>query len=200
MGGRGRSEERIVAHLFGEGSALPALNRGELATKEVYEQVFALWFEHPERTDRQMVAWVEEQFGRSRRQAMADVANVKSLLGRVVNAQREWHRYTVLEMLREAYQLARDAGDVVGMVRAASQIGRYTQLDKPEPEGVDWSQLEAPSFEPTADASLLGITGAEDMTAARARLERKYGVVLVRGAEPHPAPEAVVVPEDDGAE
>ena len=138
----------------------PAPSEAEEARRRIYEDIFTRWLAHPALTDAQMVEYVEQTYGRAHRTALADVADSKSLLGCVQNAGREWHRYAFLELVRATYQQAQEKKNLDAQLRCLALMARYTQLDKPEVDAMDWDSLALPNFEPTTDVTVLGLTGA----------------------------------------
>ncbi len=146
--------------------------------KTIYEDVFTKTLENPALTDAQLVAYLQEQYGRSARQAWRDVAAIKAVQGNVARAQRAWHEYTALEMIKQSFALARDREDVSGMVAAANAYVRATRLDKPEVQEVDWGQIVPIAFEPTADVRVLGLEKIDDPDAVKQRLARKFNARL----------------------
>ncbi len=146
--------------------------------KIIYEDVFSKTLENPALTDAQLVAYLREQYGRSARQAWRDVAAIKAVQGNVARAQRAWHEYTALEMIKQTFALAREKQDVQGMAAAANAYTRAARLDKPEVAQVDWSEIVPVAFEPTADVTLLGLQKIEDPDAVKARLARRFNVSL----------------------
>ena len=154
----------------------PAPSEAEEARRRIYEDIFTRWLAHPALTDAQMVEYVEQTYGRAHRTALADVADSKSLLGCVQNAGREWHRYAFLELVRATYQQAQEKKNLDAQLRCLALMARYTQLDKPEVDAMDWDSLALPNFEPTTDVTVLGLTPIKNPRAVRARLERELGL------------------------
>lgn len=171
--GRDSAMERIERAMFDADA--PPLSPRDQALREVYEGIFTCWLSHPEMSDAQMVRWVVKKYNRGERTAYRDVARAKDLIGNVRNAGREFQRYRVIQMLLESYTMAKENGDTQSMIRAAATLGRYTQLDKPDTEHIDWNRLAPPAFEPSGDVRILGIDPIEDVEAVRRELALKYG-------------------------
>lgn len=168
--------ERLLAHLFEpqEGKALLSVNEQEQVT--IYETLYTRWMEDVHLTDAEMVAFAMKEYKCSRRTAYRYIANTKTALSNVRAAGRNWYRHTVVQMLLKAYAMALESRNVRAMIAAAEGIGKYTNLDKPDVEAIDWGRLAPQTFEPTADAALLGISESEqnEFENLRRQLERKY--------------------------
>ncbi|MDR1436820.1 MAG: hypothetical protein LBI65_01745 [Candidatus Symbiothrix sp.] len=88
--------------------------------------------------------------------AYRDIAALTRLFGNIQLASKAWYRYMIVEGAKQAYEIARAKSDPKGMATALDKIGKYTRADKKD-DGYDWSRLIPPSFEPSADPSLLGV-------------------------------------------
>ncbi len=146
----------------------------QLETKKMSEDVFAKLLETPDMPDRDVVYYMINQYGTSQRQAYNNISTIKSVLGNVRNAAKEWHRYTVIKMLKEAFKLAKDNNRYKEMIMAADKLGKYTKLDKDEIEEIPWDQILPPAWEPTADPSVLNISIPENLNEHKEKLRRKY--------------------------
>ena len=187
--------ERLLTHLFEPEEEKRALTVAEQEQITLYETLYTRWMENVHLTDAEMVTFAMKEFQCSRRTAYRYIANTKTALSTVRAAGRNWYRHTVVQMLLKAYAMALEAQNVRAMIAAAEGIGKYTNLDKPDVEAIDWEKLAPQTFEPTADTALLGITEAEQnsFNELRKKLERKYkiptadwaGVTLVADVETH---------------
>jgi len=150
----------------------------ELAVKQMYEDAFAKWITDPSLSDTNIITLLMNEHGRSRVQAWRDVAIIKAVLGDIKNADKEWQRYTVICMLKEAYDLAKTKKDPKAMAMAADKLGKYTKLDKDDLDNIPWDEIIPPSFEPSADPRLLGISdghkNAEEILELKRKLRAKY--------------------------
>lgn len=170
--------DRIFAGLFKNTREVDVnYSPQELRVKHIYEDIMSKWLEAPTMTDNQMIEFLNSQYGVRRREAYAYIADVKSVMGNMRNAGREWHRYVEIMMVLNIYQKAEAKNDLKAMARAADLYGKYTQLDKSETQRVDWSLIVPPQFEPTTDVTVLGLEKIGDIEGLRKRLERKYGVL-----------------------
>ena len=168
--------ERLLSHLFEPQEEKSLLSVAEQEQIAIYETLYSRWMENVHLTDAEMVAFAMKEYGCSRRTAYRYIANTKTALSTVRAAGRNWYRHTVVQMLLKAYALALESQNIRAMIAAAEGIGKYTNLDKPDVEAIDWEKLSPQTFEPTADVALLGITEAEQnsLDELRRQLERKY--------------------------
>ena len=170
------STERLLAHLFEPQEDKERLSVTDRETVALYETLYTQWMENVHLTDAEMVAFAMKEFHCSRRTAYRYIANTKIALSTVRAAGRNWYRHTVVQMLLKAYAMALEERNIRAMIAAAEGIGKYTNLDKPDVEAIEWEKLSPQTFEPTADTALLGITEAEqsNFDLLRQQLERKY--------------------------
>lgn len=167
--------EKIFNSLYRSKDDTPVqFTANELAVKSMYEDVFAKWMENPALQDSEIVIFLTNEYSRSQTQAYRDIAVIKSVLGDVRNAAKEWHRYTVIAMIKKAYNLAETKKDIKNMILAADKLGKYTKLDKDEAEEIDWDKMIPPSFEPTADVTTLGLSKIENLEERKEKLRKKY--------------------------
>jgi hypothetical protein len=168
--------EKIFQNLYRDPDDKPvSFSSHELAVKKMYEDAFAKWLTDPDLDDKHIIALLQNEHGRSKTQAWRDVAIIKGVLGNIKNANKEWHRYTVIKMLKEAYEKAKSEGKLKEMVMAADKLGKYTKLDKDDLDEIPWDQIIPPSWEPSADPKLLGINeNYSDIEERKAALRKKY--------------------------
>ena len=167
--------DRIQQQLFSDTeSAAVVLSDKEIVIKTRYQATFVHWLENPQRTDKQMVEYLVQNYDIEKSQAYLDIPRIKLMLGNVQNAAKEWHRYTVLEMLRKSYQLAEQQADPNAMTRAADKIGKYTRLDQVEIEALPWNKMIPPNFEPSSDITILDIEADPNLEKNLIRMKKKY--------------------------
>ncbi len=140
----------------------------------MFEDVFAKLLETPDMPDRDIVYYMINQYGISLSQSYENISTIKSVLGNVRNASKEWHRYTVIKMLKEAFKLAKDNNRYKEMIMAADKLGKYTKLDKDEIDEIPWDKILPPAWEPTADPSVLNISIPDNLDDYKKKLKQKY--------------------------
>ena len=167
--------DKIQKSLFSEDeSELEKLSERDKRIRQRYLVGFTAWLDNPTYTDKQMLNFITRQFGVTARQAFRDLGVIKVMLGNVRNSGKEWYRHVVIQMCQEAYNLAKKRNDAKAMALAADKLGKYTRCDQLEAEALPWDQIIPPSFEPSADISILGFKTDPDIERKRAKLRKKY--------------------------
>lgn len=140
-----------------------------------YRAAFTYWLEKPELSDKKISEFLQSSFNISPAPAYEIVFALKTILGNVRNASKEWQRYTVIEMAKKSFALAETKEDYKAMALAASVIGKFTKLDKNENEEIPYEQIIPPSFEPSSEISILDPKlKIENLTEKRRKLREKY--------------------------
>lgn len=164
--------DRVKTALFdGNEQTLSAV---ELHLFRRYKASFTMWLDEPTMRDSEIRDFLRANFDISESQAYRDIANIKFLLGNVRNANKEWQRYKVINMLDEAYALAKEAKDAKAMILAADKLGKYTQLDQKDDEIKPWDEIIPQTFEPTSDPSVLGIKPMPNYRAKIKEMLKEY--------------------------
>jgi hypothetical protein len=168
--------EKIVENFYrNPDDAQVKFSEHELGVKAMYETVFAKLLEDPDLEDKNVINMLRNEYGRSLTTAYKDLDIIRNILGNVKNAKKEWHLYTVIKMLKEAYALAKESGKIKEMVMAADKLGKYTKLDKDDIEVIPWDQIIPPSFEPSADTDLLNIPNIPgNLNEYKRKLRERY--------------------------
>jgi hypothetical protein len=163
--------------LFIEEPGFPLSDR-EKELKLMLEDIFNRLLQHPYHTDSRIVEYVVQKWGLSKTQAYFYLNEVKPVLGNIKNSGKEFQRSRLITMLLEAYALAKRQKKPKEMAMAASALGKYTKLDKDEPDAHDWALIQAPNWEPSADLTLLNIPGLptseEDLSKLKQKLRSRY--------------------------
>ncbi|MEI7597281.1 MAG: hypothetical protein WCK02_16145 [Bacteroidota bacterium] len=168
--------ERILFHEFEADNATPQeLTPNEKEKILQYRAAFTYWLEKPELSDNKIIEFLNVHYSLNRIQANHIVFALKSILGNVRNASKEWQRYTLIEMAKKIWVIAEVQQDVKGMAMAANLLGKYTKLDKNEQDEIPYDQIIPPSFEPSADISVLDERlKIPNLEEKRAKLRNKY--------------------------
>lgn len=145
----------------------------EKAQLRRYRQLISIRLDNPSLTNKAVVALVESEFDISTAQAYRDLAEVEKVLGRISNTSKTWIRYTVVETLRESIALARAAGDHAEMIKAAAQLGKYSRLDKEDPQNMPYEDIVPPKIEYINDPAILGVS-VPNPTEFVAKIKRKF--------------------------
>ncbi len=170
-----QSLQLIQAHLMDDPDvACIYLSETQLKIRERIKYGYVMWLESPSKPDFLVVKALIDTYGISQRQAYADIDAIKTVLGNIKNAHKEWHRYVVIEMCKKAFELAESNKDPKGMAMAADKLGKYTRLDQIEEDQLPWDQLIPPNFEPSTDITVLGFQHDPNIDKKIAALKRKY--------------------------
>lgn len=159
-------EDRHVAALY--------LSPVELDIKDRLVAGYTYWIENPTMADSKIVEFIRNTFNISIRQAYADVESIRRMLGNIRNAHKEWNRFVVIEMCKQAFEMAKNEKDAKGMASAADKLGKYTRCDQVDEDQLPWDQLIPPNFEPSTDVTILGFKHDPHLDQKRKALRRKY--------------------------
>lgn len=177
------SLERMHKHLYSL-DADHKLTPKELEQLTRYRDGYNVWMNQPMLAKKQIAAYLVQTYKIDKSQAYRDIQNLEILLGNVQLARKEWYRYTVIEMAKETYAMAKKKKDTVGMAAATEKLGKFTKLDKPEVDEIPWDDIIPPSWEPTADVSVIeNIQPVDDIEAYRKRMRKKYDPDYVEDVE-----------------
>jgi len=165
--------DKIQRSLYDE-TALNSLTPKELELRIRYKHIFTIWLDNPWWSDKEMVRYIRQELGIQKTQAYEDLQKVKLILGNVANANKEWHRYSVIEMAKETYNLAKKRGDLKAMAMALDKLGKYTRLDQKDVDEIPWDQLIPPEFETTNDVGVLKIIRPADFDKKVKAAKKRY--------------------------
>ncbi len=155
----------------------------ELEIRNRYRHIFTYWLEKSTLSDKKIVQYIMHEFGLSKTQAYRDLLSIKVLLGNVKNAAKEWHRYKLLQMVDETYQLAKDKRNPVAMAAVIDKLGKYTQLDKEDQERIPYDEIVPQNFEPSGDVSVMGIKPIKNLKEKQKAMRKKYSGTLIEDIE-----------------
>ena len=152
--------ETIKTYLFKDVSEIgQALTAQELDLKHRLEVCVSRVMDSPMTTDAELVDIMKDgQPGMfrpvSQSQAYRTLHVIRSIVGNITLAGKQWQRYILVEAAKVTYQKAMDAGDFKGAAAALDKIGKYQRLDKDD-ETADWSSMSPPVLEPTDDYTVV---------------------------------------------
>lgn len=135
---------------------------------------FTHWNEFPMYGESHIRDFLIDEFDIAKTQAYDDINIIKMLLGNVVNASKQWHLHTFLEMAKETYEMSKDKKDTRAMAMVIGQYGRYTQLHIPDQERIPWGDLIPKIIEPTEDPTVIGLVRDPNAREKAAKLMEKY--------------------------
>jgi len=124
---------------------------------------YSHWYEFPMKSENELRNFLMDNHEVSRYVAWGDLSIVKILLGNIKAVSKEWHRFTVIEMIKETYALAKDQQDPKAMALAADKLGKYTQLHLPDIDPIPYEDIVPQSFEPSSNPELVGLKPIPDL-------------------------------------
>lgn len=136
-------------------------------------KAYTHWSEFPMKSEVQIRDFLVSE-GIQRSMAYYDLEIIKVLLGNVKNAGKEWHRYRLISMVEEAYEIAQEKKDAKAMALIIDKYGKYTQLNIPDHEQIPYDQIVNQPFEPTSDPTSLGLLPDPDIDAKTKKMKEKY--------------------------
>jgi len=177
--------DKIQKHLFDDEIPLheAQFTPKELELRNIYREVFTYWLDKPLLSKKKIVQYIIHNFGKSKTTAYRYMMEIQILLGDVSNANKEWHRYRLIQMVEEAYDLAIKKKNPIAAAAIMDKYGKYTQLDKEDQEKIPFDEIVPQNFEPSDDVSVLGIKPIKHLRKVQAELRKKYGGSRIEEAE-----------------
>jgi len=167
--------DKIQKSLFSDSDEeITGLSFHDMEIRTRYMSAFTIWNENPTYTDKQIANHLMLTYKIKKSQAYRDISSLRIMLGNVRNSGKEWHRFTVIQMAKNAYALAEKQHDAKAMAVAAGVLGKYTRLDQLEAEDLPWDSIIPPNFEPSPDVSILGFKVDPNAEKKREKLRKKY--------------------------
>ena len=152
----------------------PLMNDRLLRIRSAY----AHWVEFPMKSDNEIRLFIQDNSDVCKASAYSDLNILKILLGSIKNASKEWHRYTVIEMIKEAYDLAKDKQDPKAMILAIDKLGKYTQLHLPDIDPIPYEDIVPQPFEPSSNPAVVGLKPIDNLAAKIKKLKEKYATEI----------------------
>lgn len=165
--------DKYREQLFNDSTAIEMTPNEALQLKR-YRAVFSFRLDTPTVSNKELATFLQTEFGISQSQAYRDIANTEQIFGSIVNAQKEWTRYLVVETLKEAITLARAEGDIKEMIRAATSLGVVSRLDKEDAQRLPYDEIVPSDIEYANDPSLVGGKKVDNPRALIDKVLKKY--------------------------
>ena len=177
------------------------LTNQEIEIRQRWRFAVAEYLNSPSMTDKELVDFIRAGCGGfatpvSKQAAYQDLTIIKSIVSKVNMASKEWWRYTVTEMAKEAYKVAKDQKDAKAMAMALDKIGKYQRVDQVDDNGFSFEDMIPPNFEFTPDVSVLNIKQMPDLEQRRRDLRKHFGVKAYMQSKMEDANEVT----DDGSD
>jgi hypothetical protein len=174
--------EKLHLHLFDENSSDEIVfDQREQDIVIRFRGAFVKWLSEPHLRDTQIINYLQTEFGISQRQAYRDLPQIKSLIGNVTMAGREFQRHRANEMILKGYEIAKDAishlevKQAIAMIRAGEALVKVHKLDKNDLDIHPFDDIIPLELEPSTDVSVIGRKKIENLEELKQRLRRKYG-------------------------
>lgn len=166
--------EKVEEYLFVDASELNQLSASNKETILRLRATYSFWLENPNKKDKEVIDFMIKDKMMSRVAAYEYVRVLKTLLGNINKATKDWWRYRTNTMLEYAYQRAVVTDNVDAMVKAAAQLIKSNNLDKEDRQSYEWDQIKPQTFVPTDDPTIIGIKPMENWRAMKDKLLQKY--------------------------
>lgn len=176
---------KLHAHLFASEREIPNLfsaKEQEMILR--YRAAFTKWLAEPHLRDIQMINYLVNEFSIKRSQAYNDLNNIKSLIGNVTMAGKEFQRYRANEMILQGFELAEKAKNsldirkAMALIKAGEALVKVHKLDANDPDPPKWDDIVPLELEPTTDVSVIGRKNIENLDQLKKKLRVKYGSEL----------------------
>lgn len=148
-----------------------------LATQEHIfrlRDLYNYWLQHPRIKDKEIILKLQQDYKLGKSQAYSDLSILKLLLGEFQKTSKDYHRYRFIEMINEAYEVARVNKDAKAMATAADKYAKYTQLDKEDEINFDYDKIAVQAFVPTDDPSVAGFKPVPNLREVIRNTIKKY--------------------------
>ena len=174
--------EKINTYLFApQSETLLVFDKDEQDVVMRYRAAFTKWLAEPFLRDNEMINYLKTTFDIKEAQAYRDLSRIKSLLGNITVAGKEFQRHRATEMILKGYDMASTAESnlevkqAMAMIRAAEALVKVHKLDKEEMERIPWEDIIPLELEPTTDISVIGRKRIENLEELQRKLRQKYG-------------------------
>lgn len=144
--------------------AVNTMTEKQLERVKRLEDTFVVMRSNPHYTEKMIVTWLMETYNIQKSQAYRDITDTRSLLGRVDDAAKEFERFSASQMVREGYDLIKNAKDRLdvqrgeGKIKAGLALVKIFRLDKVDPDKLPLDKFIPPNLEPAYDPALAGNT------------------------------------------
>ena len=168
------SIDKLEQYLFVDVSELEHLTNVNKDTMLRLRAAYTFWLENPNKKEKEVIDFMVKDKMMSRVAAYEYARTLKTLLGNINKASKDWWRYRTNTMLEYAYQRAVASDNIDAMVKAASQLIKNNNLDKEDRQSYEWDQIKPQTFIPTDDPTIIGIKPMENWRSMKDKLLQKY--------------------------
>ena len=145
--------------------------------------LYNYWLTYPSKRDRDIVAELKSRYKIGNTVAYEDLRIIKTLLGDLQKATRDYHRYRFNAMITKAYEKADADNNTRDMVAAAAQYARYNQLDKEDDRASVLDTLAPIMLNFTDDPTTIGISRMPDFRDKIRAAKERYWVEATEDVE-----------------
>ena len=167
------SIDKLEQYLFVDVSELEHLTNVNKDTMLRLRAAYTFWLENPNKKEKEVIDFMVKDKMMSRVAAYEYARTLKTLLGNINKASKDWWRYRTNTMLEYAYQRAVASDNIDAMVKAASQLIKNNNLDKEDRQSYEWEQIKPQTFVPTDDPTIIGIKPLENYRSLKEKLLQK---------------------------
>ena len=163
-------------HLFADDQDMQRIGLPLATQKHIFRlrDLYQFWLQHPRIKDKEIILKLQQDYKLGKSQAYTDLSILKLLLGEFQKTSKDYHRYRFIEMINEAYEVARVNKDAKAMATAADKYAKYTQLDKEDEINFDYDKIAVQAFVPTDDPSVAGFKPVPNLREVIRNTIKKY--------------------------
>nr|DAY94263.1 MAG TPA: hypothetical protein [Caudoviricetes sp.] len=136
--------------------------------------MYNMWLQFPSKKDQEIVTELIQRYGVHKSAAYEDIRIIKTLLGDLNKASKDYHRWKFNNMILKAYEIAERRKDSKSMVAASDKYAKYNQLDKEDILDNPWEIIAVQPFEPTSDPTVIGINPVPNIKEKIAKKIKQY--------------------------
>ncbi len=135
---------------------------------------FVHWTEFPMKGEFEIRKFLEDQYNVKQSTAYEDIGIIKSLIGNIKSAGKDWHRYRFNAMIEEAWDIATTKDDPKALAMIIREYGKNNQLHIPDSQTIPWEDLIPQLIEPTEDPTVIGLKRIPNVREVAQKLMDKY--------------------------
>lgn len=170
---RNNAFELIEQHLFDPDEKLSSADKAMAAR---LKDIYTYWLAHPDLSDARMAAYARAHYKVSRQQSYNDIGKVKTLLGNVPVAHKNWIQNKVNSLLDEAAAAAR-AGDhskAKSLTKIAEAFIKNNRLEQDDGEKIPYDDIVIGDLVVSGNPELVGVKPIPGILDKARALEKKY--------------------------
>lgn len=167
--------DACMADLFTDEQELRRKYPDSVADRVMRVREMYNWFlSEPDASDRRFVEEICSRRKISKVTAYADLEIVKTLLPKLSENSREFHRWRYTQMILDTFAMAKARKDTKTMERAATSYAKYTRVDLENERKIPYDLIMWQPFTATEDPSVLGIKPIPNLRQKINSLIEKY--------------------------